>query len=295
MSSGRRMAMLRVSARVAALVAAALVAPLVFAEAPQNDAGLGLDAGNSLSTATPLPSLGRYDGELRSKDNDWFTLHRAATPVCVTHDAGGSPEAYYTLRTRSGTTEHAVKALLPTTGELRLALAGSAVTQTWAGFERVPNPAKNDPTRPGTYGFALGERGVADATEGTTMNVNDAGSMLSGAFPLEGACTAGRLQPLGGAGDVVDLWKFSGVRGQQIVYTLGATGPVTLQLTTAAGKSVGPAISPDGLANVTLPADGEYTMQASATGGSDVLSYIMGLTGPDPPPGSPCRPTCRAE
>lgn len=282
---------MRGSTILTTMTALVLIGPLVLAEAPQNDAGLGVDAGNTSATATPLPGLGRYSGELRSKDNDWYTVARTGLPACITLDAGGTPEATYTLRIRSGTTERFVSAPLPTDGERRLALAGSQVAQAWGGVERVPNPANNDPTRPGAYGFALGEVRASDATEGTSA-VNDAGSVLSGAFPIEGSCTPGRLQPMNGVGDVVDLWSFTGKAGQQIIYSLGATAPITLQLTNATGGAVGPAIAPDAVANVTLPTDGQYTMRAAAPSGSELISYVIGLTGPDPPPGNPCRPTC---
>ena len=272
-----------------ALATCVLVAPLVLADPPQNDAGLGGDAGDARENATPLPALGRYEGALRDDgDDDWYTYeHDVGGPACVTLAAGGRTAATYTLALQTAGRDLGSAAPLPRESEARLALAGSSVSRSWAGIEPLPWDDGGDN---GLYAFTLSESRASDAIEDTLTR--DAGSLLSGPFPIEGACTAGRLQPLAGLGDATDLWTFAGTQGQQILYSLGATAPVTLELRGPGGAPVGPAIAPDAIANVTLPADATYTLQASALGGAQVIEYVIGLVGPDPPPGSPCRPTC---
>lgn len=265
-----------------------LVVGQVVADAPQNDAGLGFDAGDTRATATPLPSGGAFAGELRSQDNDWFTLLRAPGPACVSLDVSGDTYADATLALRSGSVDHRVTVPILQGVTTRLALAGSSVSQSWDGFERKVNPAGNDPARPRYYQFAVAESGtggMGDANSG-----RDAGSMLSSAVPLTTPCSSGRLNPLQGFGDTSDLFSFTLTETTQIVYSLGATAPgVALRVVDISGAAAGPAVSGDGLATVTLPA-GNYAMSATAVEGTAVIDYVIALVGGGP--GNPCRPAC---
>lgn len=272
------------------VVLAVLLVPLVIGGAPQDDAGSGGDASPLRAAPTAVPGPGAYGGEMRSQDDDdWYAYARTPDAVCVTLDATGSPDALYTLALRSGTSERAVKALLPKGEPLRLTLAASRASVAIAGFEPVPNPVNKEPARPGGYAFTLSEARASAAWEDTL--INDAGSPLSGAFTLYPSCTMGRLRPANGVGDTLDAWSFTGRAGQQVVYSLGATGAMKLDLVAADGKAIGPTVPADGIGSVTLPTDGTYYMQASAVGGTEVISYVIGIIGPDPP-GHPCRPYC---
>lgn len=272
------------------LLALALTAQVTLANAPQNDGGLGGDAGNARATATPLPGYGSYSGELRAQDDDWFTTLRAPGPACVQMDARGDTYADALLGIATGGRTYGVRAPLVEGQTTRLAVAGSAVAQSWEGFLRTPNPAGNDATRPRFYNFTVSE-GASVVGDGGQSG--DAGSTTATARVLPGGCSGGRLQPLAGLGDATDLYSFTLAQPSQVVYSLGATAPVTLALVDASGASVGPAIGPDQIATASLPA-GTFYLQtsAAAVGGTEVVTYVTGLLGPDPPPGSPCRPHC---
>ena len=270
-----------------------LVAFLVATQAtlanapPQNDGGLGGDAGGSRATATPLAAHGRYSGELRALDDDWFTMARSSGPACVWMDASGDTYADATLALRSGERSYGVRAPLVLGMTTRLAVAGSAVSQAWFGFERTVNPAGNDAARPRFYNFTVAESGTMD--DGGMPG--DAGGSMAMARGLSAGCSGGRLQPLAGLGDSVDVYAFRLVAPGQVVYSLGASGPVDLTLVDASGAQVGPAVATDGIATTSLPA-GTFYLRLAAMGGTEVTAYVIGLLGPDPPPGNPCRPHC---
>lgn len=265
--------------------------PLTLAEAPQNDAGLGIDAGNTRSTATLLPAEGSYSGELRSQDDDWYTRVYAPAARCAILTVAADSDSAATLAVRSNGVDHWVKAPLPQGTTSRFVLAGSAVTQAWAGLERNPNPAGNDPARPRFYSFGLEtttSNGPGDAGTG-----QDAGGLLSQALPITRSCVSGQVDRNAvGLGDVTDLYTFRGTQGQQLIATLGAAAPVTLSIATPTGVELG-TLSPDGLLDVRLPETGEYRLTMTAASGGPV-PYVIGLLGPDEPPGSGCRPTCIA-
>lgn len=270
------------------LVVGFVLAQPALGDAPQNDAGTSTDAGNAKASATPLPGYGAYAGELRSIDDDWYVVSRAAAPACVQLDASGETDANATLSIRSSGVERFIRAPLVANGTTRLALAGRSVDRAWVGVEATRNPSGYDAARPRYYRFALNETASA-ADAGTGM---DAGSMLSDATPVVGGCFAGSLKPLAGLGDVRDLYAFHVAGNTDVVYSLASAMGVSLQLLDASGAAVGPALMDDGVATFTPPTDGTFYLQASAVSGADTLTYVVGLVGPDPPPGSPCRPHC---
>ena len=270
------------------LVALLVGAQATLANAPQNDAGLGGDAGGSRATALLLPAHGAYGGELRAQDNDWYTTVRSPGAACVWMDASGDTYANASLAVRSGTQSYGVRAPLATGQTTRLAVAGSSVSQAWYGFERLPNPAGNDAARPRFYNFTTAESG---APAGDGGMAGDAGGTLATARVLGGGCSGGHLQPMMGMMDAQDTYAFTLTQPAQVVYSLGATAPLTLQLVDASGAAAGPSLSTDGIATTSLPA-GTFYLRVAAVGGTEVVAYVIGLLGPDPPPGNPCRPHC---
>ncbi|HWH08203.1 MAG TPA: hypothetical protein VNX21_03320 [Candidatus Thermoplasmatota archaeon] len=260
-----------------------------FAEAPQNDAGMGGDAGGSRLTATPLPAYGTYAGELRAQDDDWYTTVRAPGPACVQMDVTGDTYSDAALAIATGGTSYGVRAPIIEGTTTRLALAGSSIRQTWEGFVRTANPAGNDAARPRYYSFALSE---ASSFQGDGGASGDAGASPATARALPGACSGGSLQPLSGLGDTTDLYAFTLGTSRQVVYSLGASAPVTLELLDANGATAAPAIGPDQVATASLPAGTYYMRMSTSVSGVEVVTYLTGLLGPDPPPGSPCRPYC---
>lgn len=271
------------------LLVASLAAPhATLADAPQNDAGLGGDAGDARATATPLPAHGARSGELRALDDDWYTMVRSPGLACVWMDASGDTYANATLAVRSGAETYGVRAPLAANATTRLAVAGSAVAQSWFGFERLPNPAGNDAARPRFYAFATAESGVPQSDGGMA---GDAGGTLAGASAISGGCSGGRLAPMMGLGDMADVYSFALAQPGQVVYSMGASVPVRVELVDASGAAAGPALVGDGIATAQVPA-GTYYLRVAAVDGTEVVSYVLALLGPDPPPGSPCRPHC---
>ena len=273
------------------LVLATLTATqTAWGTAPQNDAGLGGDASDERTTATPLPAYGAYAGELRSLDDDWYALPRAPGPACVQLDASGDTRADATLALRTTAGERSVRAPLVEGLATRLALAGNGADLAWVGIESAGNPTGHDAARPRHYAFALQETAAglgADAGTGA-----DAGATPAQATPVEGGCVAGALRPLAGLGDARDTYAFHVPAGGQVAYSFAAPSGVTLQLLDAAGAPVAAPLAGDGMATFVAPEASTYYLQASAGSGTGTLAYVIGLIGPDPPPGNPCRPHC---
>lgn len=271
------------------LVALAVAAQVSLAEAPQNDGGMAGDAGGSRATATLIPGPGSYAGELRSQDDDWFTSVRAPSAACVQVDASGDTYANATLAVRTGAASYGVTAPLINGSVTRLAVAGSAVARTWEGFVRTPNPAGYDAARPRYYAFSLSESGTPVGDGGV---MGDAGATLQSARPLPGGCSGGRLQPLGGLGDVLDTYAFTLTQAGDVVYSVGANAPIRVDLVDGSGRPVAPSVGVDQVQLVQLPAGTFYLQMSAAAADPDAISYVVALMGPDPPPGSPCRPHC---
>lgn len=270
------------------MLSLAVLSHIVSATAPQNDAGFPGDASDAKSAPTLLPGPGEYAGELRSHDADWYATLHAGGPLCVSALIAGDTDSSATLELATAAGPRSIRSEIPASDAVRLTLAGSSVPRVLYGFETDPNPTGREAARPREYTFditATRPMGAGDA--GTDR---DAGNLLSGALPAQGACTEGDLRPLHGLGDALDIFTFHATEGTQVVYSLGATSPVRLRMVAPDGASLGE-VGTDAVGSFVAPSTGTYSMQAAALGDASSIEYVIGLVGPDPP-GHPCRPYC---
>lgn len=279
------------------VLALLLVAPLALPAAPQNDAGTLGDASDARALPTMLPDWGAYAGELRSQDQDWFSVVNGTTasgPSCVSVQTSGDTYANATLGIRQGARDTSVLSPLPKDGGIRLALAGVGVSQAYFGITPVPNPAGNDPARPGNYSFTLRGHTPQDLGPGDAGTSRDASGMLGAAVPVPGVCFAGALMPLGGLGDTRDAYSFVATANQTIVYSLGSAGgpSPTLTLLGPDGTAIATPTTSGQARMATLAAPGTYYLAVEQGDATSQLGYVVGIIGPEGPPGSPCRPYC---
>lgn len=262
--------------------------PGVPALSTQNDANLGVDAGNTVGSAAALPGFGSYSATLGPSDVDWYKVSTIASgPRC--YSATSSSEQPARLGARFETATHSYNAV---TRNAAGASAVSAIAVSQGGtFYMMRESATNQPT---SYPFTLSEVTLPSVSAEDALTGTDAGSSLSTAIPISPGCTAGRLA-LSRLNDATDFYSFPLSANQQVTYAFAAdaASPVKLALVDAAGNVLVPGIAPGGMATFTAPADGTYYLRAGADQQTfDEAAYFLSLVVGPPDPGNGCRPQC---
>lgn len=263
------------------VVALTLAASLVAADSPF-DPGAGKDASNAIDAPTLLPGFGAYYGDLPPNDADWYVIEATPTPACFVLEAVGTVGYDLTLGTR-GWFSHNIQTPAPPNYGTRLAIAAPAVNRTLVGIAGTPMAS-------GGYDFNVTRYALEEFTGVDGGSGSDAPPIPQGAVPVRGSCVKGAV----GLKDTADFFSFNVSAGDQVVYSLAASGASspTLKVLDAAGSVLGGVIGSGGIGTVTAPSTGTYYLAVSVPLDSSSSGYLVGLVGPDPPPGSPCRPHC---
>ena len=262
-------------------VALLFVASLAAADSPF-DPGAGYDASNSVDAPTMLPGFGAYSGDLPASDADWYAVDSTASAACIVLEAVANVGYDLTLATR-GVSPHSIKTPVPPNLGTRIALAQPGVTRTLVGIEGTPSVS-------GNYEFTVTRYTLESFTGGDGGTSGDAPSIPQGALPVKGSCVKGTV----GLKDSADVYAFNASMGDQVVYSLAATGASSpsLRVLDATGAPLGTIIGSGGIGSLSVPSAGTYYVAVSVPLDSSSSGYLVGLVGPDPPPGSPCRPHC---
>lgn len=280
---------------MASLVTMTLATAL--ADHATDDAGTGVDAGNTKETATVVP-YGAHHGYLSPRDVDWYRAASASTgPRCVEARATGENNDTVRLTIDSLTRTRSVTGSFPAGGSKSLALAVPDVQGAYFDIAASPNsPNSGDPARPGHYDFTFSAMRVPSPSAGDALTGADAGGSLERATPAPGACFGGTIAPLSGMGDMRDVYSVKAVAGEAITYGFavsGDPGALTLTLLDASGKAIGPALASGQYASVQVPTSGTYYLAASqGSVGADDIGYLVSVMIGPPEPGSACRPQC---
>lgn len=256
-----------------------LLASVAAADSPY-DPGQGRDASDSEDAPTLLPGFGAYHGDLPAGDQDWYGVDTPGAPACIVATATATAGFDLTLASR-GQSPHRVTTAVPPNLETRLAFAGPAMTRALVNVARGATDARYDFT---LQGYGLDSFGGEDG--GTA---GDAPALPGGALPVPGPCFKGAV----GLKDTADVYSFSALAGDQIVYSLAAptASSPSLQVLDGAGAALG-AVPSGGIGSVRVPSTGTYFLAVSVPLDSTTANYLVGIIGPDPPPGNPCRPHC---
>lgn len=263
------------------VVALLFVASLATADSPF-DPGAGHDASNTAEAPTALPAFDRYSGDLPAGDADWYAINSSAAAACIVLEAVANVGYDLTLATR-GSAAHSIKSPVAPNLWTRLTLAQPGVTRTLVGIEGTP-------TASGNYELAVTRHTLESFTGMDGGTAGDAPSIPQGALPVKGSCFKGTV----GLKDSADVYAFNASMGDQIVYSLAATGASSpsLRVLDATGAPLGNIIGSGGVGTLSVPSAGTYYVAVSVPLDSSSSGYLVGLVGPDPPPGSPCRPHC---
>lgn len=275
---------------VTTLAMAALIstATIGFSGTSDNDGGLGVDAGNTVSSALLLASLGSLHGNLSAVDDrDWFYTNPAdsSAPTCTSALLTSQYPTQMRLAAVQTTDAREVVAAAPG-GRTGVAAVGNTGTfvEAWGPALEMP------PLR--SYHVAS----AAAALSTTQSNDNDAGlgvDVTPASPGVAKACMLGALKA--NVGDTADAYTFSGTAGKKVMLSASTfadkADKLTVTLADPSGSTVATLVSGD-LIQVTLPSTGMYTMSASTSYNGGV-PYALGLCEPEcTPPANPCRPSC---
>ena len=263
------------------LLALAVVASVASADSPF-DPGSGKDASGSADDPTLLPGFGQWSGDLPAGDVDWYGVDTTGAPACAMLTTNATAGHDVTLGVR-GAAPHSIRGIAPPGTPVRIALAAPGVTRTLAGFHSATSTDLK-------YAFHL-ERLTLDGFAGGDGDTGtDAGGLLSNAMPVKSHCFRGSV----GLKDSTDVYAFTVPSPDQVVYSLAASGAASpsLRILDAAGAALGAVVGSGGIGVVNLPSAGTYYLSVTIPLDSSASNYLVGLVGPDPPPGSPCRPYC---
>ena len=281
---------------MASLVTLTLATAL--ADHATDDAGKGVDAGNTKETAMALDSYGSYHGYLERRDMDWYRLSAAtASPRCIEVRASGENNDTIGMSIQSTDRLRTMGGMFPAGGSKTLALAVPNVKDVWFNITASPNSANSgDPARPGHYDFTIARMGVPTTSMGDALTGGDVGGSIEKSAPVPGPCFGGSIAPLSSMGDMRDTFSFQAKADQAVTYgfaVAGDPGLLVLQVLDPAGNAIGPALTSGQYASIMLPTSGTYYLSASSTSLSteDVGYLISVIIGP-PDPGHPCRPYC---
>lgn len=271
---------MRLSQGTVALFAFLLVAQPALAVVKE-DAGIGGDASDAKASPTALPAYAGYRGGLDpGTDQDWFSVGTISTgPTCILMDARANTGIGLSLTITSGNVSRELSTESGTGGWNRLALASMGVEHTRAGLLARGTPTNYDLR---LQRLSPGQMGPGDGGSGA-----DAGATTATAVRAPDQCFAGQIELL--QGDSVDLYSFTVNTSREVVVSLAGANSVSASIVDAVGTVVASGITPGEAEIVALPSAGTYYMSMSAASPS---SYVIGLVGPDDPPGSGCRPTC---
>lgn len=261
------------------------------------DPGTTGDASGARTSPTILAGLGSYTGYLGPSDIDWYRMPAAAGgPSCVKLEAFGENNVTYTLAVQGDDRVREIAGKIDPGETVVLGIATPGLVAVEYGATPSPNdPASGSPARPGHYTFAATRVAAPASASNDGFLGMDAGGSLEGASPLQGACTGGKMSPLGGMMDTRDTYTFTLAEATAVTYSFATSlndRVVGLQVLDSAGNAIGaPAYSGD-MATVSLPA-GTYYMQTSyASANLEDVTYVLGVVvGPDPPSNG-CRPNC---
>lgn len=277
---------------VTILLSAAFIAGLPAVPAVgggQNDAGLGIDAGDTASTATTLAGFGTYQGWLAGGDKDWYQIpNLPGVARCYSTSSSSQLASRLLLEVDSGAITYSTAT--------QNAAGGASVTAI-----AVPSASKlrvlREPltSQPMGYGFTPAELSLPSTSAEDALSGLDAGGAIGSALAITPGCVAGRIAPAR-LGDVDDYYSIPMQAGQQLTYSFATTTsgtPLSLSLRDPSGSLVGTALTSGGLATYTAPTSGTYYLQTGATGvGFDEEGYFVGVVIGPPDPGNGCRPTC---
>lgn len=277
-------------ALVLLLVLGVCAVPLAPASTTQNDAGLGLDVGNTAETAALIRIPGTYSGQLSSNDVDWYRSDvSTSAPLCVSAVTSADPEAAVALETvKNGTTTRAyTRPLTGARGHAALAIPSSATVRVEA---RATLSGLTG------YGFDLATVGVPSTSAGDALSGLDAGATLSSALRVSPGCVGGHLSVVNDVADTRDIYAVSVAAGRQLTYSFAQASAgrvLQVQVLDAAGNVLGPTILSGG-AGAFVPSDGGtyYLAVTSSSTSAEDVGYLMGITIGPPEPGSACRPQC---
>ena len=260
-------------------IALLLATSIAVADSPF-DPGSGRDASNLESDPTLLPGFGAYHGDLPLGDVDWYAVNMTSAPSCIVGTAVATAGFEFTLASR-GLSPHRITTPVPPNLETRLAFAGPGMTRALAGIAKGTTDAR--------YDFSLTRYGFESFSGVDGGSPNDAPALLSNAVPVPSPCFKGSV----GLKDTADVYSFQAQVSDQVIYSLAASGSSSpsLQVLDAAGTALG-AIGSGGIASLSIPSTGTYYLAVSVPLDSTSSNYLIGLVGPDPPPGNPCRPHC---
>ena len=267
------------------LLVVLLVAPTVVSGQGGPDAGTGLDAGDSLSTALALAAPGSFVGSATERDEDWYRLDaNAATPRCVSVRVDSSMRGHAGL-TLSGPDRTRQLRMPLREGDAFLGIATPSPQQALVQIRR--NGAGDDLQ---TYDANVQVIGVPDATSGDASTLRDTGAVPGTSLEAPRGCFTGTVGDRL-LGDAVDLYRVVALSADEPVYYSIAGEGLTAVLVDGAGNAVGPEIASGGLAGVMPPAPGDYFLRTSTTSMASA-PYVAALSVGPPDPGSGCRPMC---
>lgn len=281
------------------LAALSIIVSDATARRPQNDAGTGMDAGDTQATATPLSSYGAYAGQMAAKDADWFAIAFAEDgPACVRLEAGSSERYRATLLAQGEEGSRSATLFTDATARREASFVVPSLQRTLVGFEGVPSGQKTK-AAPGTYAFDVrATPASALVGSGDALSGMDAGDALASALAKPDACFGGSLAS---GADLLDTYAFEVAPGEGGVLSFAqASGlPLEAVVLDGAGATVA-SVASGGIASVAFPAPGTYALQVRfaqtdlpAPMASADAAYVLDLVlGPDDPPGSGCRPYC---
>lgn len=265
------------------------------------DAGTGADAPDAPESAL-LIAEGTHIGRANSpKDADWYRLSDFTELSCI--EVVGAGNTRSDMHLANGAYDFVVG--LPEAQAVELAIASSGGARALVGFTPTPNPAGNEPSRPGLYGFDVQRWIPADLGPGDAATGGDAGGHTQTAIPLDKDCTAGTLSPR--AGDAVDAYSFEGVGGDIIGLSFAgvAEAPLFLSLLSPSREELLQLEA--GETNlVVLPQTGVYYLGVTESGdassvfasgvqipfGTSFASPLAYMIAFSDDPGHGCRPLC---
>lgn len=283
-------------------VMVSLTATVPAGHMTDDDAGSGRDAGDSPDDALEIVYASRYLGNLSRFDRDWYVVEDVAdSPSCVRARATTIAPAMMAFGLTSDDDELDVAFVeLRANEETSAGWAASQFEYAYLGFGATTHSHNPQP-----YSFDLERVGLPTRSEGDAGTGSDAGETLANALRIRDACTGGRLSARSLLPDRSDVYSLALAAQQPLLVSFahGAGANLTLSLLDSGG-TVFSSVENNGSIEFVAPQAGTYYLRASlpdsvavpstskTTSSSTDSAYIIGtIVGP---PGSPCRPTCRA-
>lgn len=244
----------------------------------QNDAGSGLDAGNSWATALALPDYGSYSGTLLEHDTDAYVVSQASTmPACLNFSFTPTSADVLVVKATSGGVDKTASLAVAAGATQRGGLATNGYDS--AGLKATLQDPELDGSHP--YSFSLLRTGL-------TGSPPSAGHSISSASPLSGPCTPGVMSAANLAN--VNTYSLGSLQaGTTVVASLAATaGDLALQVVDGNGAALAQT-SVNGVTTVQVPTTGAYYLSVQRTDLSvQDVQYLVGVIVGGPG----CTPAC---